>query len=111
LAREKEQQMPRGQATGTSKDDAGRAEADVTGDARSTDESVAVRGSAGFRLPGMPGTGQIEPRRMLLWGGLAALAVVEIIEWPVALAIGAGSYLTEQLTKRDVEQDRSRTTS
>jgi hypothetical protein len=38
---------------------------------------------------------------MLWWGGLAALAAIEIIEWPVALVVGAGSFVAERLARQD----------
>jgi hypothetical protein len=42
----------------------------------------------------------------MLWlGGLAAMATIEIIEWPVALAVGVGSYVAERLAREDVRQD------
>jgi hypothetical protein len=37
------------------------------------------------------------PQQALYYGGLAALAAFEIIEWPVALAIGAGTALVRRL--------------
>jgi hypothetical protein len=39
------------------------------------------------------------PGRLLWWGGLAALAAFEIVEWPVALLVGAGSWIAEQNAK------------
>jgi hypothetical protein len=37
---------------------------------------------------------------MLWWGGLAALAAVEIIEWPVALVVGVGSFVAERMARQ-----------
>jgi hypothetical protein len=55
----------------------------------------------GFRLPVPAGfAGGIDPARLLWWGGLAAVAVVGIVEWPVALVVGAGSYVAERLCAR-----------
>jgi hypothetical protein len=45
---------------------------------------------------GMP-TGM--PGRVLWWGGLAALAAFDIVEWPVAVLVGAGSWVAEQYAK------------
>lgn len=45
---------------------------------------------------GMP-TGT--PGRVLWWGGLAALAAFEIVDWPVAVLVGAGSWVAEQYAK------------
>jgi hypothetical protein len=36
------------------------------------------------------------PQQAAYYGALAALATVELIEWPVALAIGAGSALVQR---------------
>lgn len=59
---------------------------------------------AGFQVP-LPGMGNVDPLRLLWLGGLAALATIEIIEWPVALAVGAGSYVAERLARQDVLQE------
>jgi hypothetical protein len=45
---------------------------------------------------GMP-TGT--PGRVLWWGGLAALAAFDIVDWPVAVLVGAGSWVAEQYAK------------
>ncbi|SFL75851.1 hypothetical protein [Geodermatophilus ruber] len=43
------------------------------------------------------GTMHLPPVEDLAWfGGLATLAVVGLVEWPVALAIGAGHLLAHQ---------------
>ena len=47
-------------------------------------------------LPGMP-TGM--PGRVLWWGGLAALAALEVVDWPVAVLVGAGSWVAERYAK------------
>ncbi|WP_020661198.1 hypothetical protein [Amycolatopsis benzoatilytica] len=46
-------------------------------------------------------------KRVLWWGGLAALATVGILEWPVAAAVGAGSYVAEKLAAADARADRA----
>ena len=61
-----------------------------------------VSALAGFRLPWPQGL-DIDPTRMLWWGGLAALAAVEIIEWPVALVVGAGSFVAERMARQDAQ--------
>jgi hypothetical protein len=38
-------------------------------------------------------------------GGLAALATIEVLEWPVAVAIGAGSYVAERFARDEVRRD------
>jgi hypothetical protein len=63
----------------------------------------------GFRLPLPAGfAGGIDPQRLLWWGGLAAVAAVGIVEWPVALVVGAGSYVAERLVREDVRRDLGR---
>ena len=39
------------------------------------------------------------PGRVLWWGGLAALAAFDIVEWPVAVLAGVGSWVAEQYAK------------
>ena len=58
-----------------------------------------VSALAGFRLPWPQGL-EVNPTRMLWWGGLAALAAVEIIEWPVALVVGVGSFVAERMARQ-----------
>lgn len=41
-----------------------------------------------------------------LYAGLGALAVVGIIEWPVAAAAGAGYALARHWTRREAEEER-----
>jgi hypothetical protein len=36
------------------------------------------------------------PDRLVFYAVLGALGALEIIEWPIALVIGVGHYLTEQ---------------
>jgi hypothetical protein len=59
---------------------------------------------AGFRLP-LPGMGDVDPLRLLWLGGLAALVTIELIEWPVALAVGVGSVVAEHLAREDLRKD------
>jgi hypothetical protein len=46
-----------------------------------------------------------DPKRLLWWGGLAALAAVEVIEWPVAVVVAAGSYVAERMARQDNRRD------
>jgi hypothetical protein len=50
----------------------------------------------------------VTPTRLLWWGGLAALAAIEIIEWPVALVVGAGSLVAERMAHQDAEKIAAR---
>jgi hypothetical protein len=54
-------------------------------------------------VPGLPAN--VDPKRMLWWGGLAALAAVGVIEWPVAAVVGAGSYVAERLAREDARRE------
>jgi hypothetical protein len=67
-------------------------------------QTQTVGALAGFRLP-LPGVGEVDPLRLLWLGGLAALATIEIIEWPVALMLGAGSFVAERLARQDMRKD------
>ncbi|MBV9207026.1 MAG: hypothetical protein JO037_16900 [Actinobacteria bacterium] len=50
-------------------------------------------------LPGLPFS--VDPKRLLWYGGLAALATVGVLEWPVAAVVGVGSYVTERMARDD----------
>jgi hypothetical protein len=41
------------------------------------------------------------PERLAYYAGLGALAALGIIEWPVAVAIGAGTMLAKRALRRD----------
>jgi type IV secretory pathway TrbD component len=45
----------------------------------------------------------IDSKRVLWYGGLAALATVGVIEWPVAAVVGVGSYVAERLAREDAQ--------
>jgi hypothetical protein len=48
-------------------------------------------------LPSMPRIDMNERAGKVMWyGGLAALAVLGVIEWPVAAVVAAGSYVAER---------------
>jgi hypothetical protein len=50
-------------------------------------------------LPGLPFS--VDPKKALWWGGLAALATVGVLEWPVAAVVGVGSYVAERWARDD----------
>ena len=55
----------------------------------------------------LPVVGQVEvppPEHLAYYGGLAALAAFEIIEWPVALVIAAGHLLASNHRNRILEE-------
>lgn len=61
-----------------------------------------------FPVAGMPvamPTGL--PGRVLWWGGLAALAAFEVVDWPVAVLVGAGEWVAEQYAKSAAENRRA----
>jgi hypothetical protein len=47
----------------------------------------------------------IDPQRLLWWGGLGAVVAIGVIEWPVAVAIGVGSYVAERFAREDVRSN------
>ena len=55
--------------------------------------SVHVPGPVRDRLP------EVTTNRALWWGGLALLAVTEVISWPVAGVVAAGTYVAERRAK------------
>ena len=55
----------------------------------------------------LPVVGQVDvprPEQLAYYGGLAALAAFEIIEWPVALVIAAGHLLASNHRSRILEE-------
>ena len=56
-------------------------------------------GTPSLPLPGLPFG--VDPKRLLWYGGLAALATVGVLEWPVAAVVGVGSYVTERMARDD----------
>jgi hypothetical protein len=55
----------------------------------------------------VPVVGQLEiprPEQLAYYGGLAALAALELIDWPVALVIGAGHLLAANHHNRLLEE-------
>ena len=54
------------------------------------------KNTVGVAVPALV-TVRLPPPQTLAWlAGLTALAVLEIVEWPVAVAIGAGHLLAQQ---------------
>ncbi len=55
-------------------------------------------------LPDDLGTVRLpDPERLAYYGGLAALAVFGILDWPVAIVLGIGHVLAEQHHHRLLE--------
>jgi hypothetical protein len=82
----------------------------TAGAERKTEEEEHKDG--GMRLP-LPGIGMPVampaglPGRALWWGGLAALAAFEVVEWPVAVLVGAGEWVAEQYAKSAAQNRRA----
>ncbi|WP_090947188.1 hypothetical protein [Nonomuraea jiangxiensis] len=53
----------------------------------------------------------LRPDHLVYYGGLAALAAFEVIEWPVAAAIGAGLVVAERSGRRRGEVREQRPSS
>jgi hypothetical protein len=55
----------------------------------------------------VPVVGQVEiprPEQLAYFGGLAALAALELIDWPVALVIAAGHFLASTHRNKLLEE-------
>jgi hypothetical protein len=55
----------------------------------------------------LPAIGQVEiprPEQLAYFGGLAALAALELIDWPVALVIAAGHFLAANHHNKVLEE-------
>ncbi|MEV5710339.1 hypothetical protein [Actinoallomurus sp. NPDC052274] len=51
----------------------------------------------------LPVLGQVvlpPPEKLIYYAGLGLLAAFEVVEWPVALVIGAGHWLADQQHRR-----------
>lgn len=77
---------------------------DVPADTNQQNANRQATGFAGFRLP-LPGLQSVDPKRLAWFGGLAALAAIELIEWPVAVVVGVGSVVAERLARDDIQHD------
>jgi hypothetical protein len=52
----------------------------------------------GIKLPG------VAKGNLLWWGGLAALAAFEIVDWPVAALVATGAWIAERHMKQQQRQ-------
>ena len=93
---------PEASQAGTGKAGTGKHGADKHGaDKHGADKHGADR--AGMAVPGMPRIampGLTLPSgrtgTFLWWGGLAAVAALGVVDWPVAALIGAGTWVAER---------------
>lgn len=67
-------------------------------------QQVAGGVTAGMQQAAANLSGVVNPKRLLWFGGLAAVGALGVIEWPVVAAVGIGSYVAEQLAKDDVRE-------
>ena len=59
--------------------------------------STLDKHSVSVTLPEGMGTLRLpEPRRLVYYGGLAALGLFGVLDWPVVMAVGIGHLLAEQ---------------
>jgi hypothetical protein len=55
---------------------------------------------AGLRLPLPEALANGSAGKRLIWlGGLGAMATIGLLEWPVAVAVGAGSFVAERFAR------------
>lgn len=76
------------------------------GNGGSRRDTVTITLPSMASLPPLPPV-QLEPKRLLWLGGLAALGVVGVLEWPVVAAIGVGSYVAERFARDEMRKLRS----
>ena len=82
----------------------------MTGNTRRTvshRSAVARVREAESRTVNLPVVGRIgvpRPEQLAYYGALAALAALEIIDWPIALAIGAGHLLASNHHNRVMQE-------
>ena len=64
--------------------------------ARRAAAQAIAKDTVRVELPGNLGTVQVlSPERLAFYGGIATLAVLGIMDWPVALVIGVGHLLAD----------------
>ncbi|MEV6739036.1 hypothetical protein AB0N14_19750 [Streptomyces sp. NPDC051104] len=51
------------------------------------DDLTSTAREATSRMPGVPG------KDLVFYGGLTAMAIAEVLDWPVALAVGGATWL------------------
>jgi hypothetical protein len=90
---------------GTQKDETAETAAGAQQPAAAPQQSTPTT----ITIPAMPSLNQImEPKRLLWLGGLAAVGVVGILDWPVVVAaVGVGSYVAERFARSDAAKGRT----
>ncbi len=82
------------------------AEKKVRRDTSQADAVAQIRDGETFAI-NLPVIGQVEiprPEALAYYGGLAALAALELIDWPVAVVIAAGHLLASNHRNRLLEE-------
>jgi hypothetical protein len=80
-------------------------------DAKSARGAVrhAGKARAELRIP-LPGLERPDPGRLLWYGGLGALATIGVLEWPVAVVIGAATAIAARSAGHQPEPAQRRHT-
>lgn len=83
--------------------------AKARGEERQKGTQVSVAHPRQLPLPGIHvGMPTGAPARVLWWGGLAALAAFDVVDWPVAVLVGAGTWVAEQNAKAALDKAAQR---
>ena len=69
----------------------------------------AGKAHAELRIP-LPGLGRPDPGRLLWYGGLGALATIGVLEWPVAVVVGAATAIAARSSGDQPEPAKRRRT-
>jgi hypothetical protein len=67
----------------------------VQGGAAAAADAVTERHSVSFTLPLVGRVWISEPKHLPFYAGVAVLAVLEVVEWPVAAVVMVGKYLAD----------------
>ncbi len=95
-------------AAGQNKSEPSEAESKegVAGQGPSSPAKVTITLPSMANLPPLPPL-QLEPKRLLWLGGLAALGVIGVLEWPVVAIVGVGSYVAERFARDEARKARA----
>ncbi|OBG99675.1 MULTISPECIES: hypothetical protein [unclassified Mycobacterium] len=75
-----------------------------TDDSRRPSERIRDAERIDLKLPVIGHVRIPTPDHLAFYGGLAALAALQLLDWPVALVLGAGQALAENQHSRVVQQ-------
>lgn len=95
--------------SGSDHDPANTTSTTRAGDAQTAageDSDRVLAAADAFRLPSSGDLAAVmDPQRLLWWAGLGAAAAIGIIEWPVAVAVGVGSYVAERFARQALRNE------